>query len=90
MWFYNLRVASCGLQVARCDFKKINLRVASSFYELKKNFTSWKFILRVGNKTTSWKLLFIRFPFKKIILGVVSCVLRVVLCFASFFYELKT
>ena len=30
-WFYNLQVESCQLRVAICDFKKINVRVASSF-----------------------------------------------------------
>ena len=30
-WFYNLRVAICELRVVSCDFKEINLRVASSF-----------------------------------------------------------
>ena len=58
LWFYNLRVASCELQVMSCDLKKINLRLATSFLRLKSNFKSPKFILRVGNKITSCKLLF--------------------------------
>ena len=35
-WFYNLRVASCELRVVSCDFKKTNLRVASSFLRVEK------------------------------------------------------
>ena len=35
-WFYNLRVASCELWVVSCDFKKINLRVASSYLRVAK------------------------------------------------------
>ena len=77
-WFYNLLVASCELWVASYDFKKINLRVASSF------FTSYKVILRVGNEIASCKLLFASCEllftickFKEIILWVASCVLWV-------------
>ena len=36
VWFYNLRVASSELRVVSCDFKKINLRVASSFLRVEK------------------------------------------------------
>ena len=36
MWPYNLRVASCELRVASCNFMKINLRVASSFLWMEK------------------------------------------------------
>ena len=32
-WFYNLCVTSCELRIASCDFKKISLRVASSFLQ---------------------------------------------------------
>ena len=37
-WFYNLRVASCDLQVVSCNFKKINLRVASCFLRVSSCF----------------------------------------------------
>ena len=47
-WFYNLRVTSCELRVTSCFFKKIKLRVTSSFlrvenkiYELQIYITSW-------------------------------------------------
>ena len=36
MWFYNLRVASYELRVVSCNFKKINLRIASSFLRVAK------------------------------------------------------
>ena len=45
------------------------LRTANS------NFTSYKFILRVGNKITSCKLLFASYKFEDKNLWVVSCVL---------------
>ena len=35
-WFYNLHVESCELRVAICDFKRINLRVASFFIQVAK------------------------------------------------------
>ena len=51
------------------------MRVA--FYELKSNFTSCKFILRVGNKIAGCKLLLPSCKFKKIILRVASLFLWV-------------
>ena len=79
---YNLKVESCELPVAICDFKEINSRVANSFKRVKSNFTSCKFILPVGNKIMSCKLSFARcellfksYNFKEIIFRVASCVL---------------
>ena len=71
MWFCNLQAATCELRVASYNFKKIKI------YELRSNCTSWKFILRVGNKSTSCKLLFTGCNFKEISLRVAGCVLRV-------------
>ena len=63
-------------------------------YELRSNFTSCKFILRVGNKITSCESLFAScellstsWKFKKIILRVTSCVLWVAKL-KILFYEL--
>ena len=72
------------LQVVSCDFKKIDLFLSYEFF-----LTSWKeilrgctFILRVGNQTTTCKLLFVDCgllfrgnKFKGIILPVTSRVL---------------
>ena len=41
---YKLQAVSYAMQV--------------TFYKLKNNFMSWKFILRVGSKSTSCKLMF--------------------------------
>ena len=83
-WFDNLRVASCELRVASYDFKKINLRVASSFlqvekkfYELEIYFASWKQNYKLQVVFVSNKLLFTSCNFREIILRVASCVLRV-------------
>ena len=64
------------LQAVSCNFKKINLRVVSSFYELQSNFTSCKFILQIGNEITSCEFLFMSCKFKETILRVASCALR--------------
>ena len=44
-----------------------------SFYWLQSNFTSCKFILRVGNKISRFELLFMSSKFQKIILWIASC-----------------
>ena len=36
LWFYNLQVASFELRAANRDFKKITLRVTSSFLRVEK------------------------------------------------------
>ena len=94
-WFYNLRVASCELRVASYDFKKINLRVASSFlqvekkfYELEIYFASWKQNYKLQVVFVSYKLLFTSCNFREIILRVASCVLRAE-HLKTLFYELR-
>ena len=66
--------------VTVCGFITYELRVP--FHEMQSNFTSCKFILRLGNKIMSCKLLFASCEllftsckFKEIILQVANCVL---------------
>ena len=59
---YELQVVSYDLRVAILRKQIYELQVP--FYELQSDFTSYKFILRVGNKITSCKLLFARRKFK--------------------------
>ena len=66
--------------VTVCGFITYELRVP--FHEMQSNFTSCKFILRLGNKIMSCKLLFAScellftsWKFKEIILQVANCVL---------------
>ena len=73
---YELQVVSYELWVVILRIWIYKLRV--SFYKLQSNFTNCKFILRVGNKITSCKLLFASCKFKEIVLQVASCELRVV------------
>ena len=59
------------MQVVSCDFKKINLRVASSFLRVANIFCGLEIKLRVASyflQVTSYK-------FKEIILRVASCAL---------------
>ena len=77
-----MQVVSCELGVAILGKSVYELQVP--FYELQSNFASCKFILRVGNKFTSCKLLFVSCEllftsckFKEIILRVASCALWV-------------
>ena len=59
-----------------CNCKETNLQVASSLLRnANSNFTSCRFILRVGNKITSCKLLFASYKFEDKNLWVSSCVL---------------
>ena len=39
---FNVKVAGCELRVASCDFKEINLRLASSFYQVVKGNLFWE------------------------------------------------
>ena len=77
-----MQVVSYDLWVAILRKSVYELRVP--FYELHSNFTSCKFILRVGNEITTCKflyvsceLLFTSCKFKEIILRVTSCALWV-------------
>ena len=79
---YELQVVNYELWAA--ILRKWNYELRVPFYELKSNCTSCKFVLRVGNKITSCKLLyascellFTSCKFKKIILRVATCVLWV-------------
>ena len=70
-WFYNLRVASFELRVASCNFRKINLRVVSSFLRIANLFCELEIKLRVVScflRVASWR-------FKEILLRVASSVL---------------
>ena len=95
-----LLLKSCELQVPILKIWFNELWVP--FYELRSNFTSWKFILPNGNKITSSKLLFascdlllMSCKFKEIIVRVASCVFHVENLKKLFselevaFYELK-
>ena len=101
-WLYNLRVASVSYELWVAILRKWIYGLRVPFYELKSNFPGSKFVLWVGSKTMSCKLLFASCElistsckFKKIILRVASCVLWVESSKNLFyklpiaFYELK-
>ena len=78
MWFYNLRVASCELRFSSCNFKKIKLRVVSSFLRVANLFHGFEIKLRVLSCFfSSCEFLFKSSKLKKIILRVSSCILWV-------------
>ena len=65
-------------RVVSCNCKELNLQVASSLLRnANSNLTSCKFILRVGSKITSFKLLLASYKFEDKNLWVTSCVLWV-------------